>query len=96
MSYKVSVDSTVEADDVLVTFLDVVFRRNSTGSWLIFAFSVAIPLAMTISCWLDGRYLAAMIFCAIAFGLVVCRIIGLSREEPIEQIGQPEELQAQT
>lgn len=96
LSHKVSVDSVVETDDVLVEFIDVVFKRNSIRSWLVFSIGLAVPSCLTIACWLDGRYLAATIFSTTALGLVIFRIVGLSREKPAEQIEQPDELQAHT
>ena len=98
MSNKVSVDSVVDtdSDDVLVAFIDALFRQNSVRSWLIFGVGLLIPSCLTIACSLDGRYLAAAIFSATALVLVVCRIFGLSREAPAEPADQPEELQAHT
>lgn len=97
MSYKVSVDSIADADadDVLVAFIDILFRQSSIRSWVFFGLGLFIPFCLSAVFWLSGQFLGAAVFSATALLVVIGRIVGLSKEKPAERIEPPEELQVQ-
>lgn len=97
LSYKVSVDSVGDtgADDVLIAFIDVVFRETTFASWAVFGLAVFLPVCLSIVFWLSDQFLGAAMLSATAMLVVLGRILGLSREKSSVPAEEPEEIQVQ-